>query len=178
MAVPRQGNNERLKPPMTASTDRDPAAHRPLDPQDPQDATGRLAGEVSSRDDVLTIAQEQAHISVERRETGGVRVRVVTDEGPVMYPVALEAETVEVTRHPVEREVEAVPDLREEGDVTIIPVVEERAVLVTKLFVVEEIHIRRTRITETVDVPVTLRRQRAVVEQLEPGAAGPDPAEG
>ena len=66
----------------------------------------------------------------------------------------------------------------EEGDVTIIPVVEERAVLVTRLFVVEEIHIRRTRVTETVEVPVTLRRQRAVVEQLEPGAAESGPGEG
>lgn len=163
---------------MTASTDRDPTVLRPVDPQDPQETTSQLAGQVSSRDDVLTIAQEQARISVERRETGGVRVRVVTDEGPVLYPVALEAETVDVTRHPVEREVEAVPDMREEGDVTIIPVVEERAVLVTKLFLVEEIHIRRTRMTETVEVPVTLRRQRAVVEQLEPGAAGPGPVEG
>ena len=163
---------------MTASTDREPAGYRPADRQDPEEVAGRLTGEDSSREDVLTIAQEQAHVSVERRETGGVRVRVVTDEGPVLYPVALEAETVEVTRHPVEREVEAVPGPREEGDVTIIPVVEERAVLVTRLFVVEEIHIRRTRSTETVEVPVTLRRQRAVVEQLEPGAAESGPGEG
>ena len=163
---------------MTASTDRDPTTHSPTDREGPEGVAGHLAGEVSSPEDVLTVVQEQAHLSVERRETGGVRVRVVTDEGPVLYPVALEAETVEVTRHPVEREVEAMPAPREEGDVTVIPVVEERAVLVTKLFVVEEIHIRRTRVTETVEVPVTLRRQRAVVEQLEPGATEPGPGEG
>lgn len=163
---------------MTASTDRDPTMQSPADLQDREGVAGRMAGEDISPKDVLTVVQEQAHVSVERRETGGVRVRVVTDEGPVLYPVSLEAETVEVTRHPVEREVEAVPAPREEGDVTIIPVVEERAVLVTRLFVVEEIHIRRTRMTETVEVPVTLRRQRAVVEQLEPGAAEPGPGEG
>ena len=107
---------------MTASTDRDPTTHSPTDREGLEGVAGHLAGEVSSPEDVLTVAQEQAHVSVERRETGGVRVRVVTDEGPVLYPVALEAETVEV--------------------------------------------------------PVTLRRQRAVVEQLEPGAAEPGPGEG
>ena len=163
---------------MTASTDRDPTVHRPENHQDPEGVSGGLASEASSRDDVVTIVQEQAHISVERREAGGVRVRVVTDEGPVLYPVSLNAELVEVTRHPVERELEAAPEVRQEGDVTIVPVVEERAVLVTKLFLVEEIHIRRTHVTETVEVPVTLRRQRAVVEQLEPGATAPLPDEG
>ena len=163
---------------MTASTDREPTDHRLADRLNPEGAAGQLAGEQSSPEDVLTVVREQAHVSVERRETGGVRVRVVTDEGPVLYPVELESETVEVTRHPVEREVEAPPAPREDGDVTIIPVVEERAVLVTRLFVVEEIHIRRTRVTETVEVPVTLRRQRAVVEPLEPGAADPGPGEG
>ena len=158
---------------MTASTDRD----HPVDPGY-QDETARLAGDVSPRGDVLSIVQEQAHVSVERRDIGGVRVRVVTDEGPVLYPVDLASETVEVTRHPDEREVDGMPDVRKEGDVTIVPVVEERAVLVTKLFLVEEIHIRRTRATETVEVPVTLRRQRAVVEPLEPGGAAPDPAQG
>lgn len=129
-------------------------------------------------DDVLTVAEEQARISVERRETGGVRVRVVTEEAQETVPVALEAGRVEVSRQPVGREVESFPQIREEGDVTIIPVVEERAVVVTRLFLVEEIHIRRTRSTETVEVPVTLRRQRAVVEPLDPGAADPGPATG
>lgn len=162
---------------MTASTDLDPTANTPAE-REPTGEAVRLAGDVSSPDDVLRIVQEQAHVSVERREIGGVRVRVVTDEGPVLYPVDLSSETVEVTRHPVEHEVEAVPAPRQEGDVTIVPVVEERAVVMTRLFVVEEIHIRRTRATETVEVPVTLRRQRAVVEQLEPGAAAPDPDKG
>lgn len=128
--------------------------------------------------DVVTIAEEQAHISVERRETGGVRVRVVTEESPELHPVTLNAEQVAITRHPVECEIDAFPGVREEGDVTILPVVEERAVVVTKLFLVEEIHIRRTRSTETVEVPVTLRRQRAVVEQLDPGAADLAPPAG
>lgn len=145
---------------------------------DPANLQGREAETRIATDDVLTIVEEQARISVERHQTGGVRVRVVTDEAPVLHPVALESGQVEVTRHPVEREIEVMPDIRKDGDVTIIPVVEERAVVVTKLFLVEEIHIRRTRSTEMVDVPVTLRRQRAVVEPLDPEAADPGPVTG
>lgn len=159
---------------MTSRPDRDEYGSDPANLQSRENAAeGRIAG-----DDVLTVAEEQARIAVERHETGGVRVRVVTEEAPEAFPVALEAEQVEVTRHPVGREVEAFPGIREEGDLTIIPVVEERAVVVTRLFLVEEIHIRRTRSTETVEVPVTLRRQRAVVEPLDPGAADPGPAAG
>lgn len=158
---------------MTSRTDRDQKASGPAN------FMGREAEKDQVRaDDVLTVAEEQARILVERHETGGIRVRVVTDEAAEMHPVALEAERVEVSRHPVGREVEAFPGIREEGEVTVIPVVEERAVVVTKLFLVEEIHIRRTRSTETVEVPVTLRRQRAVVEPLGPGAADPAPKSG
>lgn len=159
---------------MTSFTDRDDSATGPANLHDREGtAKGRYPD-----NNVLTVAEEQACIEIERRETGGVRVRVVTEDAPVIHPVVLESGQVEVTRHPVEQELEAFPEIREEGDVTIIPVVEERAVIVTRLFLVEEIHIRRTRSTETVEVPVTLRRQRAVVEALEPGAAGPAPLEG
>lgn len=157
---------------MTPPTDRDPEDRDAALRDQPEPASSRFA------DDVLTVAEEQARILVERRETGGVRVRVVTEDASEMHPVTLESERVEVTRHPVGAEVEAFPDVREEGDVTIIPVVEERAVVVTRLFLVEEIHIRRTRSTESVEVPVTLRRQRAVVEQLAPETADPAPTEG
>ncbi|MDO5371061.1 YsnF/AvaK domain-containing protein [Paracoccus sp. (in: a-proteobacteria)] len=159
---------------MTSRQDRDENIPDPANLREREAmAKGRLAS-----DDVLTVVEEQARISVKRHETGGVRVRVVTEEAPEIHPVALEAERVEVTRQPVGREIENFPDIREDGDVTIIPVVEERAVVVTRLFLVEEIHIRRTRSTETVDVPVTLRRQRAVVEPLDPEAAASGPVTG
>lgn len=158
---------------MTSDKDRDMTNAGPAEP-------GVQAGHdgESRRNDVLTIVEEQARVSVVRQDAGGLRVRVVTEDAATFQPVALEAEQVEIERHPVGREIETVPDVRKEGDVTIIPVVEERAVVVTRLFLVEEIHLRRTRRTETVEVPVTLRRQRAVVEQLEPEAADPDPAAG
>lgn len=126
---------------------------------------------VAEQSQIIPVVEEFAHVSVARRETGGVRVTIATDDIEELHDVDLSSQRVEVTRHPVGREIDAVPEAREEGDFLIIPVVEERAVVVTKLFLTEEIHIRRTRLTEKVSVPVTLRRQHAVVEQLEPGSA-------
>jgi stress response protein YsnF len=68
---------------------------------------------------------------------------------------------------PIDKVVDAVPTVRTEGDVTIVPVLEEVLVVETKLVLKEEIHIRHRVETENVEVPVVLRRQRAVVERLD-----------
>lgn len=159
---------------MTSPTDRDTLdAARESVARDFVDRAARERGE-ELHEGRIEVAQEFATVGVERRDTGGVRVRLVTDADEEMRRVDLASETVEVSRQPVGREIDAIPAPREEGDVLIVPVVEERAVVVTKLFLTEEIHIRRARSTQSVDVPVKLRRQRAVVERLEPGLSDPD----
>lgn len=119
----------------------------------------------------LEIAQEFASVGVVREDLGTVRVRTVTDVFDNVVPATLRAETIEVTRHQVDREVDVAPEPRTEGEVTIIPVVEERAVVVTRLFVTEEVHIRRKVQEETAELPVSLRRQRAVVERFDANGA-------
>ena len=79
----------------------------------------------------------------------------------------LTEETVEVTRVPVDRRVEKPPEVRIENGVTIVPILEERLVVDKQLFLKEELHIRRDIRTETVDVPVTVRSERAIVERLD-----------
>lgn len=127
-----------------------------------------------SLDDVLTLAEERAFVTKRRYESGVVRVRTVTEERDHIERAALEFETAEVTHHPVNQFVDAMPQPREEGDLTILPVVEERLVVEKRLFVTEEIHIRRVRRTEDVELPVSLRRQHAVVERLDPDGASRD----
>ena len=63
---------------------------------------------------------------------------------------------------------ESAPQIRTEGDVTIVPVLEEVLVVEKRLVLKEELHIRRRIITETVEVPVTLHKQRAIVERVDP----------
>ena len=88
-----------------------------------------------------------------------------------MLRETLRGDMVGVTRVPVNRtlsEGEAAPQVRDEGGVTIIPVLEEVLVVEKRLVFKEEVHIRHTTSGEDVEVPVTLRRQRAVVERVSP----------
>ena len=52
--------------------------------------------------------------------------------------------------------------------VTIVPVLEEVLFVEKRLVLKEELHIRRRVSSKTVEVPVTLRKERAVVERVPP----------
>lgn len=116
--------------------------------------------------EVIPIVEEEARIGKREVVTGRVRLR--TEVEIVREPVSatLEEDVVEVTRVPVDRMIDAVPETREEDGVTIVPVVEEVLVVEKRLVLKEEVHIRRVRRSETVEVPVELRKERVVVERL------------
>jgi len=70
---------------------------------------------------------------------------------------------VEVEHVPVDRPIETMPSIRQEGDVTIIPVVEEVLKVERCLVLKEEVHIRRIKTTERHQEQVTLRKQEVLV---------------
>jgi stress response protein YsnF len=125
----------------------------------------------------LPLFEERATVGVRAIERARVRVttRVLVREDVIAR--ALTRDTVEVVRVPMEREIDVMPAVREDADGTIVvPVVEERLVVETRLVLREEVHLRRRRETETVAVPVSLRREEAEVERLPAGSdatAGP-----
>jgi uncharacterized protein (TIGR02271 family) len=144
---------------MRPETEDDRAANaRPAD---------RTPSDHAERDpDTLRLWEEQVSFDKERVETGRVRVRVVTNEREESVEVPLMTERVEVERVPIGKEVDTVPQRRQEGDTTVIPVVEEVVVLQRKLILREEIRFKLVRITEQHRENVVLRRQEAVVERL------------
>lgn len=115
-------------------------------------------------DVVIPIVEESLHVTKRAVPTDLVRVRTVTDTREELVSDTLQHEALHVERRAVDRQVDAPPPPREEGDSTIISLVEERLLVTRALFVVEEVVIRRTAHTEHVEVPVTLRTTRAVVE--------------
>jgi uncharacterized protein (TIGR02271 family) len=118
---------------------------------------------------VLPVIEETARIEKRIVETGRVRVRTETEAQDQVLRESLRSEAVDVTRVPIDRtlaEGEAIPGIRDVDGVTIIPVLEEILVVEKRLVLKEEVHIRKTSADEDVEVPVTLRRQRAVVERL------------
>ena len=118
------------------------------------------------RETLIPLHAEELSVSKERVETGRVHVGTVTRTHDELVDEELANERVEIERIPLNKQIDAVPAVRQEGDVTIVPVVEE--VLVTKrsLLLKEEIHIRRIHTTERHRETVTLRRQEAVISRL------------
>ena len=116
-------------------------------------------------EEVVPVVEETASVSKCEVATGRVRVRTVTDTVEEMARASVQREDVEVTRVPIDKVVDTAPEIRTDGDVTIVPVLEEVLVVTKQLVLKEELHIRRRIETETVEVPVTLRKQRAIMER-------------
>jgi stress response protein YsnF len=117
--------------------------------------------------DVVPIVEEELRVSKRQVVKGRVRVRTVVDTVEEVAREELRSETIEVTRVPIDREVTEAPAVRTEGDVTIVPVLEEVLVVEKRLVLKEELHLRRKVETETFEAPVTLRKQRVEVERLD-----------
>ena len=120
----------------------------------------------------LTLALLAEELAVERRTVVGdtVRIASLTRERTQMIDEPLTHQRVEVERVAVGRPVDAVPPVREEGDTTIIPIVEETLVVERRLILKEEVRIRRVRVVENHHEAVVLREQEAVVARSEAGS--------
>ena len=125
-----------------------------------QDPAARLEREIES---IIPVAEERARIERRDRVVGRVRVRTETHEEDVEFAETLRSSRVEVERVPVDAFVDEVPEIREQDGVTIVPVMEE--VLVRRLLLREEIHIRRIDEEREVRETVTLRTQEPVIER-------------
>jgi uncharacterized protein (TIGR02271 family) len=117
------------------------------------------------------VTEEQAEIGVRQVDSGrAVRVRKHVDEDAVQANVSVEHEVVDIERVAVGRVVDQPPPMRREGDVTIVPVIEERLVTRKELVLVEEIRLTRRREAVQAQEDLTLRRERVVVERFDPDA--------
>ncbi len=129
---------------------------------------------VGESSETIELLAETLAVSKRRKATGSVRIGTRTETIEALAEVELDRYRVEVTRVPVGRVVDVAPLARAEGDTTIVPVVEEHYVVVRQLVLVEEVRIRHVLERETVSEPVLLRRQRAVIERLDPGGVPGD----
>ena len=127
---------------------------------------------------VLQVIEERLAVSKRRVRRGTVVVSATTENVEEIAEVELDRYRVEVTRVPIDRVVDEAPLARAEGDTTIIPIIEERLVVVKQLVLKEELHIRHVIERHVQREPVTLRRQRVTVERRDGDAevVGPDRA--
>jgi len=116
---------------------------------------------------VIPVVEEQLEVSRERVETGRVRISKSVEAREVVVDDPLKRETVRVEHVPINQVVTgAVPQVREEGDVTVIPILEERIVTRTELVLVEEVRIHRDHSEYHDPQRVTLRKEVVAVERF------------
>ena len=129
------------------------------------------------QNDTNAVRLVEETLRLDKREvlTGKVRISTKVDVVEEIARASLNEERVEITRVPIDRVVEAAPGVREENGVTIVPVLEEVLFVEKRLVLVEELHITRHVTTENVEVPVQLRKERAVVEDITPENADKEP---
>jgi uncharacterized protein (TIGR02271 family) len=126
------------------------------------------------RETIIPLYEETLSVGKRRVERGRYRIDVRVVEREQSREQTLERRDVEIERVAVGRVVETVPEIRQQGDVMIIPIVEEEVVMVTRLVLREEIHVRQKTTQRTEQFTVKLRAERAEVTRT--GGAGEEPS--
>ncbi|MBB1492738.1 YsnF/AvaK domain-containing protein [Paracoccus sp. MC1854] len=124
---------------------------------------------------IIPIVEEQVLVLKRKTLTEGVRVRTVVREDEALIDEPVVRETVEVERVPLGRWVDGPVPVRQEGDITIVTLVEEVVVVEKRLRATEEIRITRRRDAGQHSETVTLRHEEAVIEHLNANGDSHDP---
>jgi uncharacterized protein (TIGR02271 family) len=131
----------------------------PVEPRAPRQRPAR-AGRV----DRVSRVEERLVPEKQVVRAGAVRVRRRTVEEPASVEVDVRNDRLSLERRPADRALEpGEQPVTERGDVTVVLVVEERLEVRKVPWVVEEIHLRREVVTETVTVSDTVRRQHVEI---------------
>jgi stress response protein YsnF len=130
------------------------------------DTTDLESPAVHSRETVIPLFEEAVSVSRRVVPTSRVQVSRVTHSHEHLVDELLERERVEVERVVIDKPIERMPSVREEGDCLVFPVVEEVLKIERVLVLKEEVRIRRVKGTERYQERVTLRKQEAVVNRL------------
>ena len=112
----------------------------------------------------LPLVEERLEVDARQVDLGEIRVHKTVEEVDEVWREPLTHEEVQVERIRVNRPVAAPEERRQEGEWLVIPIMEETIVIRKQLVVVEEIRIRKHRVTEQREGHETVRRERASIE--------------
>jgi stress response protein YsnF len=144
----------------------------PDSPAEPSLGNGNAAAGIqatTSLSDVQVIPVVAEFLQVERKQRESVlRIRKVVHEREAVVDDELKDQKVSIERVAVGRTLDAPVAVRHEGDLMIVPIMEERLVVEKRLVLVEELHIRREFHVHREPQHVTLRREVVIVERFDP----------
>ena len=120
-----------------------------------------------SGDVKLNLLAEELSVGKETVETGRLRVNKQTHTREAVVDENLFHERAEIERVPIGRQIFEMPPIRQEGETTIVPIVEEVLHTERRLMLKEELRVTRRRTLEHFQETVTLRYQEAVITRVQ-----------
>ena len=117
--------------------------------------------------EAIPLAEEQAEIGTTKVVDSRIRINRSTTTAEKLLEAEMWREEVEI-KHIQKNEVLAegyFPQVRQEGDVLIVPVIEEQVEIIRRHILREEVHIHRMRKSEQFQQSVTLRSQEIEINK-------------
>ena len=115
--------------------------------------------------ETVEVVDERLSVGAVEEPRERVVVRIVPVEQEKRIEMVLGQEHVEIERVVVNRPIDEVPSIREEGGVVIIPIVEEIVAVEKRLLLREELHVRKRLEERTEERTVTLRSEEVQVHR-------------
>lgn len=116
----------------------------------------------------IPVLEEQLKVSKKVIETARVTLSKTVKESIESFEIPLKEEEIVVKRVPKNELIETMPAAsRYEGDVMIIPILKEVAVIEKRIMLVEEIHVSKKQTEKTETQEVALRKEEVKVTRTE-----------
>ena len=119
----------------------------------------------TSREQVIPLTEEQILVGKKTVTTGTVRLHRGTETFTDSVTLPVTRTGWEVERTPIGQLYSTRPEIRQDGDTTIYPLVEERLVATREYFLIEEVRVRQVATTTERTATVELTRDVLGVER-------------
>ncbi len=115
----------------------------------------------------IPVIEEEIVVGKEYVDTGKVKISKKISEHQQTIDIPLMQERVSVERVAINKFVDTPPEIRHEGDLMIIPVLEEQIVVQKRLVLVEELHVTKQLVETHHSEEVTTRKEDVNIERIE-----------
>ena len=115
--------------------------------------------------EVVPVAREELAVGKRTVETGRVVVRKTVSSDPQKVEVPLLHDEIDIERIAIDRVVEELPEQRYEGEVLVIPVLEEVVVVKKQWVLKEELRVTKRAVSAVHEETVALRAEHVDVER-------------
>jgi stress response protein YsnF len=113
----------------------------------------------------IPLVDEQLIVQKRQVEQDRVSISTTSTEQVEHVSTNLASDEVLIEKVSINRDVDGPLDIRQEGDVLIIPVMEQRPVVKHQWVLKEEIHVRIVQRSETVQIPISLKKTDVSVQR-------------